>query len=342
MPVYNIEKYLKNCFDSIGRQTFEDYEVIVIDDGSTDGSAAICDKYASIDSRITVKHKANGGVVSARKAAASLVRGDYVISVDGDDFIDDDLLERLHGEIILSEPDYVAYGYREVDENGSVNYERFNNIEKGIYTEDRLCALKDGFMYDKNNPGINGGNLIFSLWTKAIKKEIYVESQMSVDDQVEKGDDLIVNIYALKKANSVSVSEIKGYNYRQQPSSLTHVFNLEDIRKQAVLRDEIIKACEKKDEYNLVSNQASVCIFYTTYERLVRLVNTNTTYREFKNIIIAINEYELFKTLKSVEISLPSFKEKTKIFFIKKKMWHFLYLYIHRQAKKQLEIGKGK
>lgn len=78
VPIYNVEKYLKQCIESIVNQSYKDIEIILVDDGSTDSSSAICDEYAEKDGRITVIHKANGGLVSARKAGNELVTGDYV------------------------------------------------------------------------------------------------------------------------------------------------------------------------------------------------------------------------------------------------------------------------
>lgn len=95
VPVYNVEKYLHRCVDSILKQTFTDYEIILVDDGSTDSSAQICDEYASIDSRIRVIHKENGGLSSARNAGLDAARGKYVGFVDSDDYVSSDMYEKL-------------------------------------------------------------------------------------------------------------------------------------------------------------------------------------------------------------------------------------------------------
>ena len=88
VPVYNVDKYLRECVDSIIQQTFSDFELILIDDGSSDSSAEICDEYARSDKRVVVVHKANEGSTSARKLAASLAKGEYVVPVDSDDWLD--------------------------------------------------------------------------------------------------------------------------------------------------------------------------------------------------------------------------------------------------------------
>ena len=112
VPIYNIEKYLRRCIDSVLAQTFDDYELILVDDGSPDNCPAICDEYALRDSRIKVIHKENGGLVSARQAGMELAVGDYVFHLDGDDAICDDALESAYKIISEKNPDIISFSYR--------------------------------------------------------------------------------------------------------------------------------------------------------------------------------------------------------------------------------------
>ncbi|EME8139564.1 glycosyltransferase, partial [Enterococcus faecium] len=95
VPIYNVEQYLRKCVDSILAQTFTDFEVILVDDGSPDNSGAICDEYAKLDSRVRVIHKENGGLSDARNAGIEIAKGKYLGFVDSDDFIDKDMYEIL-------------------------------------------------------------------------------------------------------------------------------------------------------------------------------------------------------------------------------------------------------
>ena len=95
IPIYNVEKYLKCCLDSILVQTFQDWEAIFVDDGSKDSSGIICDEYAAKDARVRVIHKENGGLSSARNAGLAIASGDWIMHLDGDDWIEPDMLERL-------------------------------------------------------------------------------------------------------------------------------------------------------------------------------------------------------------------------------------------------------
>lgn len=101
VPIYNIQDYLKRCIDSIINQSYKYIEIILVDDGSTDNCPEICDAYAQKDNRIRVIHKKNGGLVSARKAGTAIAKGDYILNVDGDDWIENKRIEILVKEGIL-------------------------------------------------------------------------------------------------------------------------------------------------------------------------------------------------------------------------------------------------
>ena len=96
VPVYNVEKYLKQCLDSIVDQTLEDLEIVLVDDGSVDSSGTICDEYAKKDARIKVIHKKNGGLSDARNVAIDIAKGEYITFVDSDDYVTDDYVESLY------------------------------------------------------------------------------------------------------------------------------------------------------------------------------------------------------------------------------------------------------
>ena len=120
VPVYNVEKYLRQCLDSVLAQTYRELEIILVDDGSTDGSGAICDEYATRDSRIKVVHQQNGGLSSARNAGLDLATGEYVAFVDSDDYIHETMLELLYQALVENNADTVICNFERVDEKGDV------------------------------------------------------------------------------------------------------------------------------------------------------------------------------------------------------------------------------
>ena len=111
VPIYNIAEYLPTCIDSICQQTYKNLELILVNDGSTDESGVICDKYSKEDSRIIVLHKENGGLVSARKAGMEIATGCYILNVDGDDWIEPDMVNSMVNRMIKDNTDLVQCRY---------------------------------------------------------------------------------------------------------------------------------------------------------------------------------------------------------------------------------------
>nr|WP_051527259.1 glycosyltransferase family 2 protein [[Eubacterium] cellulosolvens] len=334
VPAYNVEKYLRNCLESIRRQTFQDFEVIVVDDGSTDTTPAICDEYTATDERFRVIHKENGGVVSARKAGAARASGEYLVTVDGDDEIEDDLLFEMHRLITEKDPDLITLGFKVVRENGEFMFERLNDIREGYYAGDTLSDFTSKLFYDKRREGFNCGCVVFSTWSKVIRASIYKESIANVDDKVDKGDDLVAFLYMMKKVKAVVASDYSGYHYRLQPSSLMHVRRVEDLYKQAVLRDEIYRAVAGDRE---ILDRASVCIFSLTYERLLELVGPDTSYRQFREIIQVIKKYHLFDCIKKMGALRQGFSisEKIKLLIIRIGCWRILYRHLMKNMERE-------
>ena len=121
IPVYNVEKYLNKCVDSVISQTYKDLQIILVDDGSTDRSSKICDEYAKADTRISVIHKQNGGLSSARNAGMEIVEGDYITFLDSDDYVSPTVYEELYKIIKSQDSDSIACTcFRRVDEAGNV------------------------------------------------------------------------------------------------------------------------------------------------------------------------------------------------------------------------------
>lgn len=111
VPIYNIEKYVSKCIESILQQTYQNIQIILVDDGSLDQSGIICDKYAALDCRIEVIHQCNQGLVVARKSGLKIARGEYIGFVDGDDYISHDMYDKLLKEIQQNDADFVHSGF---------------------------------------------------------------------------------------------------------------------------------------------------------------------------------------------------------------------------------------
>ena len=117
VPIYKVEKYLKKCIQSIMNQTYLNFELILVDDGSPDDCPMICDNYAKLDNRIVVLHKQNGGLSDARNAGLDVARGEYIGFVDSDDFIANNMYEKLLSGLLAEDADMAVCNFSYVDEN---------------------------------------------------------------------------------------------------------------------------------------------------------------------------------------------------------------------------------
>lgn len=215
IPIYNIEKYITKCLDSIISQTYMDFEVILVDDGSTDNCPLICDEYALNDKRIKVIHKENGGRVRARQIGAQEALGDYIVCIDGDDWVSPDFLYNFSTIIDRYNPDVVVcnsiYAYPDK------NIKNQNSLRKGFYsTEDLEKEVYPSLVYGNRN----GRGFPAQLWAKAFRRNQYLQRQL-VDVTVEMGEDRACTISILYNCNSLFVADFYDYFYRQTPTSIT-------------------------------------------------------------------------------------------------------------------------
>lgn len=142
VPVYNVRPYLEKCFDSIARQSYQNLEIILVDDGSTDGSGDLCEDLSQRDGRVRVIHKKNGGLGSARNAGIDAARGAILSFVDSDDWIEPGMYETLSGIMCRENAQIIACGIKKVSETGEVSYYQDNLKERSVYTrEEALIEL---------------------------------------------------------------------------------------------------------------------------------------------------------------------------------------------------------
>lgn len=182
IPVYNVEKFIHRCVDSVLAQTFSDFELILVDDGSTDHSGAICDEYARQDERVRVIHKENGGSSSARNAGLHKATGEYIYFADSDDYLREDLLETvvpyLNGEGRL-----ISFGFAIQTLSGNIRHEYFGNItEKCISSEEEKLRFICSELTDYR--------ISWSLWSKIFCREIIEQECLRFVDSIIFGEDL--------------------------------------------------------------------------------------------------------------------------------------------------------
>ena len=211
IPIYKVEEYLERCVDSVLAQTFSDFEVILVDDGSPDRCPQICDEYEKKDSRVRVIHKQNGGLVSARNAGIFAAKGDYITYVDGDDWVKPGLLQFVHDRIAESSVpvDMIIFAAEKVFENHSEPM--LNHVEEGWYDRERL--EREVFPYLLR--GFNTSKTISGhTWNKPCRRELQVEHYVR-DERIRMFTDLPMTIEIILNCKNVYICNDQFYLYNQ-------------------------------------------------------------------------------------------------------------------------------
>ncbi len=254
VPVYNVSPYLRACLDSLLLQDFTDFEAVLADDGSTDGSGEICEEYAAKDRRFRVVHLQNGGVEKARRAAFENSSGTYVVFLDSDDYVRPGLLSDLHKIIDREACDIVAFGYQAFDENG-VQVKNRDKVKPGLYTGKRLERIRKALIYDKWQRSFNYGSVVYSLCTKAFRAEL-IRNFIGQPSGAVKGEDMLMTALAVSKAESICFREEYGYFYRLTQNSAMRTFKENDVENIRLVYRVV---CEKMPQ---LQKNVSVWVLY--------------------------------------------------------------------------------
>lgn len=238
VPVYNVEKYLHRCMESLLNQTRPAHEIILVDDGSKDSSGALCDAYAAEHATVKVVHKANAGLGMARNTGMEHVTGDFVVFVDSDDFCEPDMVQKLQTIAEETGCDTCKTGYNRVDTAGE--FLSAEALEPAAYTGSDVLH--------KMLPRIIGSaperkdSVPTSAWCTMYSMEIIRAHDLwFVSEREWISEDIIFNIAYYSKANNVVISDYISYNYRTNPNSLTLTYKADRFEKCLAMYDREIQ-----------------------------------------------------------------------------------------------------
>ncbi len=312
IPVYNSQKYLHECIDSVLAQTLTDFEIILVDDGSTDNSPAICDQYAQKDPRVVVIHKENGGQADARNKGLDIARGDYIGFVDSDDHIVPNMYEDMYNAAVSNNVSIVGCHMKHIDDNKVL---KTVGTETGNHTVYKSTEVINDFT--------NISKIFhFALWSKIYSKEIFKDLRLPKGFMYE---DAYVVLDVLDRCDKFLIIDKCYYKYRvSRPESITNSAYEYSHTDRLELYN---KAMEFYKERNLIApfHDAMSC-FVDTY-----IPNHILIYSQFKQY------KEKFGTYKKQAISrIPAVLKNKRILKLKK----FLYLCLFISPRLSMKICK--
>lgn len=280
VPVYNTVEYLRDCLNSIILQTFKDFEVILIDDGSTDGSSEICDEYAKVDHRFIVIHKLNEGVTKARNVALGIAKGEFVSFIDSDDTILSNMLEDMIKIADKQSVDIVKscdFLNAQFTHSSNSFYSGTEALEHLLKFDDRIHA---------------------SLCLGIFKRELFNDICFPVDIQF--WEDFTISALLLSKARKIAILSNKYYYYRERQDSATHVIiNFKTLS--------CLKIADYLSSCNIYNSSIEYCNVKSYFIRFCYFcLRTDGCDLNIKNIVIAEIRNNINVILKATVIPLKT------------------------------------
>lgn len=238
VPVYNVEKYLRDCLESIIQQSKEVYEVILVDDGSTDNSGVICDEYARDYTYFKSFHKRNQGLLSARRYAINKATGNWYIFLDSDDSLKRNAIQKIYDLIQQQSPDCIIYGLDRV-KNGSIIKPFVPEIDVDKLITDKPALYELVFTHSSLN----------SLCRKAIRASISTEDY-SAYYGISLAEDLLQSIEIYKKGNRFLLLRDSLYNYTVNDNSMTNSISIENYRIDFTVREMVVSFLRQENVFS--------------------------------------------------------------------------------------------
>lgn len=321
VPIYNVEKYITRCLDSIINQTYKNIEIILVDDGSPDNCGEICDDYAKIDNRIKVIHKKNKGVSSARNSGINIAKGKYIMFVDGDDWIEKNMVEDMYEKIIINNCEIVRCNFFiDNTETAVINERRILNLGLVSTKKEKEKILEDMIL----------GKLDTYVVLLLIKKEII---KKKFDESLFFMEDMIFYIELFKTANVIYCYDKPLYHYFYNDMSITKIINEDKtiikINQMLLVYKRILEIIKKNDivvEQEKITQHYCRKILYLIYEtylsnytiNIKKIVNYSDD--ELQNLFnnCKYQNISIYTSLQLLLIKFKSYKLLKVVFFIKK------------------------
>lgn len=319
IPAYNIEAYLPRTLDSVLAQTYGNLEIIVVNDGSKDNTAAVIDAYTNKDSRIHAILKENGGVTSARLCGVAQATGDYIGFVDGDDYIEPQMYERLIENLKKHNADISHCGYQMVFPSRVDYYYNSGNLI--LQENDRPCAdLLEGSFVEP------------ALYNKLYRRELFVGLEEWMDKNIRINEDLLMNFYLFRQTQKAVFEDVCPYHYiLRKGSAATSVLNEHKLRDPLKVLQILLAETEENPAWNRI----------ITRRLIYQLISTATLHaRNQKELILPYRKEARKELRRRLRYALNTCGTKLKIMALWAAIWPWSYGFVHRAYAKATGVDK--
>lgn len=323
VPIFNSEKNLKRCLDSIVGQTYQNIELILIDDGSTDNSGIICDLYAQQDQRVKVIHKQNTGVSDSRNEGINLASGEYIQFVDSDDYMDTNMTETLIAAIAKNSAPMVICGFNLMDSRtDSCIHSVYWHTEMFYDYTDFLLVLDQMF----------GENLINSLWNKLYNAKTIKTNFIYFNNKLNYGEDLLFNAEVIKKCPSVEIITCCPYYYVQYYSggTLTRTNHADMYEIQKLMFSSVLSLYNGYSEYSCqIKNLEKIYTEILITDTILHIANSYNfnNYLCYQNRVKNICSDVVLRNY--INVIKPNYPQGILIkYLVNKRLFFMIYLFV--------------
>ena len=321
IPVYNVEKFLHRCVDSILSQTYKNLEIILVDDGALDSSPQICDEYGYEDIRVKVVHKQNGGLASARNAGLKVANGDYVLFVDSDDWIKNNTVEDLLNIAVKNKVDFVRFipvsaGYPDRPDGTPINFGTEDFMEEGLYNKEKM--IRDIYPKLFVTPQLTMGPIV-AAWRSLYNRKFLINNNLYFDEEVKYSEDAIFSAKVVYNSNKFYY--IKGgyyYNYFYNTSSITKSFKKDRWDVCKILSYTFKKEFGNKSDYDF-SKQLHLEDIYNVLNALGQNTHIESFKNRYKYVKDIFNDNFTKQSMKYINLTDVNIKLKIILYLIKYK-----------------------
>lgn len=328
VPVYNVEKYLERCLDSIVNQSYTNLEIILVNDGSNDDGGSICEAYSDKDKRIITIHKENAGVALARMDGFYISSGSLIMFIDGDDYVECNMVEKMYSDMRLYNVDMVS----------CQNYDNYGNMQEravirpnvGYYDKNRIAdLLKSKFLYD---PNVKMAGIAGYLCTRLIKRE-YISECLEVGIGMIHSEDQVGVLSLLYNINSMYVSDDYLYHYVRREGQVTQSYNPGLWSNFTLYFEKLMLLDINKYLTDQFGIRALIML-----KMLIKmeLENKDDTYNKRISNVIKQCNHIMFSLIKDVNIDLLTAKETLQYWLLRYKLLKgYAFLFYINDFRKQ-------
>ena len=307
IPVYNTQKYLAECLNSVLNQSYQNFELLLINDGSTDGSGILCDDFASKDPRITVIHQKNQGQLFTRRVGIENAKGDYLVFLDSDDTLKENALSVLSKEISETDCDCVVFGMDRVSDSEVILPFQPEFSEKTVIRDKKKVYMT-----------FFCGESLNSLCRKAVKKTVFHDFDFSeYYGRISYGEDRLQTVEIAKNSSSVLFLTESLYRYRMNPESITHIPFDSSFRQDYTLSRYVYRFLKEENLFS--ENDFSVYFgqyFLAIIRKIKNIARSNLTLREKSRCIKSYKSDDFYKLMMKAHPCIDSFSFTDKILFL--------------------------